>query len=629
VQDFNLVRWTPYSSRATFTLRRAYFTAFRWHSQIAGQSGGFEIDIDTPTSTLPVHRGRTSVTFGRPQIISDLPTPTPRPTQSFTGDAQTVSVSGVRREAVGLSAGAVRDLRVTAYPLIVVIPRSDRLNVTVYERNGRLYGAFGPRDFAVFFNSEPGSIRIEVLSDSVVHFYAVPMSSSCENIDISTSPYEKFIGSGSNAVYRGGNFTIGANQHICCYHVSDAGTSIWGRYETESDLIRLRNSNFTSLFTYSGVGSFSATRQCLSAVEWHSDKRGQSGGFAVIFSSPASSLPTHRTNALALATFPQILGDLNIPTPSPLPPPPHTFRITGIGRGSIQVSAGVTSRVEVLTYPLLLVFPRTTDVEVNVYAADGSFVASFEEARGDFAVLFAYTGGSVILLGLSDASIDYYAVPSSRACSTVYLSTSRVERFTGSGSRYPDGNITVGAYDDLCFYHISDSNTSVIGEGDSGMDGALCVSSPDFSSMEAYRGSANFSEPRLYWAGIEWHTGAGPQAGGFSVRFVSPGSTLPTYRSNLTIVARGPQVLGNWFTAGGAGAPTPQGKSAVVGIGVGVTVTVLVIVFGGLGLYVYKGKRRRKEDHISAGVEAYTGGADGPVCVSPQYKRRGNGLSPR
>jgi hypothetical protein len=204
-------------------------------------------------------------------------------------------------------------MRIAAWPMVAVIPRAPTANITLIASNGSLVATFDRNagDFGVFFASEPGWISIETSQPTSLEYYSIPLWPwNCSSVYLSTSPSETFIGSGTNAAFSGGNFSIDEDERACFVHVSDSMTQIVTQFslQPDSDFLSLRSCDWARDISYSGMEDhFVARRLRFLGMQWKSSGLGGSGGFAVSIDSPKSSLPERRARVTTSAESVQVL----------------------------------------------------------------------------------------------------------------------------------------------------------------------------------------------------------------------------------------------------------------------------------------------------------------------------------
>jgi hypothetical protein len=204
-------------------------------------------------------------------------------------------------------------MRIAASPTIVVIPRAPAANITVIASNGSVVATLDDKagDFAAFFASETGWVSIEASTPLSLEYYSIPLWPwDCSSVYLSTSPSEKFVGSGGNATDSGGNFSLDQDDRVCFVHVSDSMTRIVAQVSLlpSSDFLHLRGCDWAREISYSGMEeSFVARRSLFLGMRWQSGGSSGSGGFFVSVDSPESSLPERRARVTTLAESVQIL----------------------------------------------------------------------------------------------------------------------------------------------------------------------------------------------------------------------------------------------------------------------------------------------------------------------------------
>jgi hypothetical protein len=181
-----------------------------------------------------------------------------------------------------------------------------------------------------------------------LEYFALPWTWRCKQVYVSTWPSEVFIGSGASSDYSGGNITLAHNQDVCFFQISDALTTITGRYVTEAgfDILYVASADWSQPTAfYSDSGTFSETRSAFAGVRWHSDESRRSGGFAVTFKSALSALSRRRAGVSGSADRPQLLVNgaaaPDDPTSGADPYPGWGDRDTSSAAIAIGLSVGV------------------------------------------------------------------------------------------------------------------------------------------------------------------------------------------------------------------------------------------------------------------------------------------------
>jgi hypothetical protein len=364
------------------------------------------------------HKINNSITFPAVRIVT----------------SQVVSITDFDRRVVRLAPGSEVQVEVTVFPMMIIVPRTQGLELTVCTSTGDPFGRFNEsrRDFAVYFNDTRGIVRIRALYETTAEFFAMPAEPQCQSIYVSTSASERFIGSGRHANYSGANFTLDKNQHFCFCHVSDSATRITVHYKTDNDsnMVCLRSRVHGSLLCYGGIGEFSLARSYHTEVEWRSSRSSnQDGGFAIALESPTSTLPAFRGQANVASGRPLIIGDPFWPLPTSSPSPTRSFSpenrtillLYGPSRDSLRVGSGSVTEFVVDRAPMVVTFPRTDDLS--------TVIADRLNAPSDFALFLPNATSTVLVKALRDTVLEVYAVPSSPKCSRVWISTSPSERF--------------------------------------------------------------------------------------------------------------------------------------------------------------------------------------------------------
>jgi hypothetical protein len=76
------------------------------------------------------------------------------------------------------------------------------------------------------------------------------------------------------------------------------------------------------------------------------------------------------------------------------------------------------------------------------------------------AVYFSSAIGGITFTSDSRALLQFFTMKMTFSCSGYFVSTSPFEKWTASRS---GGDFTIGSYQDLCLFHVSDAATTVTG----------------------------------------------------------------------------------------------------------------------------------------------------------------------
>jgi hypothetical protein len=413
-------------------------------------------------------------------------------------------------------------MTVSEYPMVVILPEVSSLSVTVFDSAMKQTANFSsPADvFAVCFHDSVGQIFFTSTSFTTLPYFAIKPPFSCPSFYVSSAPIETWSASQTT-----GNFTIGNNQDICLFHVSDSVTNISGAYDAGP------NSNFLEYAysgsplrtgNYTGNGVISDSSKSVTTFRWLSGQSNVSTSFSIRLSSPFSLLPYREGQGSITAAGPVIVMG-RVPDPAPIP-----VIVSGTGRNLVSLTTGQGLAVTIAYFPLFLILPILTDVEVTVFGPNGVETGRFSTPTNVFAIHFSRAGGRVVFRATAPTGIRTFAIgyPSAWACSLHYLSSAPVEAWSASAT---DGNFTITDSQDICLFHVSDNRTRVSGYFDTepGFDGIYYQYSGGTSTKQWYTGTDRISDSANMFTTLRWHSDSSYVSNMFSVQLSSPLSSLP------------------------------------------------------------------------------------------------------
>jgi hypothetical protein len=295
IRSESWVSYGVYTGTNMFTVYRNQFVGFKWAATRQGDNDHFLITVTSSGSSLPTHRSSAVLDPSVPQLLSDssyIATSTPNPSSDIRLSAATpinFSQSVIK--------GTTLKLTAPSSPLIVTILQPEDFELSVYSGSGDLVGKFegGQRNFAVIFHSEGGMLAIRALSTATFAFYAVPFAGwGCNSIWFSTSPSEKFIGSGPESIYAPSrDFSILEDLSVCMFHVATGMVNVLVDFSIEpSDEIFLeaKGYDWTGRLPYSGIdGAVFLRRGMFTGFRWPGWSYSYSDGFQISIEAQNSS----------------------------------------------------------------------------------------------------------------------------------------------------------------------------------------------------------------------------------------------------------------------------------------------------------------------------------------------------
>lgn len=249
------------------------------------------------------------------------------------------------------------------------------------------------------------------------------------------------------------------------------------------------------------------------------------------------------------------------------------------------MTSGYFVEFDIVTYPVIVVFPVILGYEVVVYDIHHDVVGRFTELNNSVAVYFstALSLGRIVVSSAIEAEFQYFAVTwPGWQCSEFVVSTSRLETFTGSNSTADDANVTLGHRQDICMFELSSSdiNISANYSTDSGWD---FLRYSNLTATKAYSGDGTFADSLGHFASIWWHSDVSFVSTSFSIRFESAGSTLPIHRWSCDVTSHSPLVLTNeishpTLTPRQPTDPLESSRALTLGLAVGLPLLAVAIV---------------------------------------------------
>jgi hypothetical protein len=253
-------------------------------------------------------------------------------------------------------------------------------------------------------------------------------------------------------------------------------------------------------------------------------------------------------------------------------------------------SSGRFVEFDIVTFPVIVVFPVIAGFEIIVYDQHHDVVARSTESDHSLAVYFSTAAaamGRIFVSSVSEAKFEYLAVAwPGWTCSEFFVSTSRLETFTGSNSTEDHANVTLANSQDICMFELSSSDIDISGRysTDVGFDILRCG---NLSTTKNYTGEGTFADSLAHFASVWWHSDPNWVSASFSIGFVSGGSTFPTNRWRCNVTSHSPQVLTNEVTYETPG--KSRSMALILSLAIGLPVLAAIVV----GV-VFKCNRKRK-----------------------------------
>jgi hypothetical protein len=312
------------------------------------------------------------------------------PHAALLSNLRVIEISGPTHHAIVAISGATIELHITSFPMIVVIPQTSALEISV--ECGDFTGEFNETDFGVYFSSNIGNLTVNVLYDTFFEYYAI--APNCSSFYLSTFPTQRFVGSGTNWIFSAGNVSVAHGQDVCFYYLSDSRIDVTVDYDIHvGDVLHANRT------VYSGLGSFALSEHEVFGLRWTSSGGTLSGGFAVACDSPGSSLPALRDGAAETRILGGSVWATETPRPTRSASGDLTIAIGERGHDRFVITPGSTVVLNATVHPMVVVVPRREGLTLEVRSHGTLFDFLNEES---FGVYFSAPSGSIIVRGAGE-----------------------------------------------------------------------------------------------------------------------------------------------------------------------------------------------------------------------------------